>query len=256
MRADNAELGGFYDSRQGQVARRLIALQLRQLWPDLSGRTVVGLGYAMPYLDVFLDEAAAVVALQASTHGCTGDWPGNGRPSRLAVVVEDELPLADRSVDRLLLVHGLETARNIDRLMREIWRVLADDGRIVVVVPNRRGLWTLSETTPFGQGRPFSSGQIERLLRRHLLGPTGTGQAVFVPPWPAGLLLRMAVPMERLGLRLLPQFAGILLVEAEKQIYIGAPALEQAAPARRRYAALPEAVAVHRDGEVEDSLRR
>ncbi len=236
-----SDLEQFYASRKGQLARRLIGLQLRQLWPQVAGKTVVGLGFAMPYLDVFAEEADRAVALVPSG-SIVQRWPEEG-PNRLAIFQEDEIPLADQSVDRLLLVHALETCRSLDRLMREIWRVLADDGRIVLIVPNRHGIWSLSDTTPFGQGSPFTAGQLQRLLARHLLVRGEARRAMFVPPWNLQLLQRMAIPLERAGQRLWPQFAGILLAEAEKQLYLGAPAFQTARPRRRQYVALPHAAA-------------
>ena len=38
-------------------------------------------------------------------------------------------------------------------------------GKLVIVTPNRRGLWARFEHTPFGTGRPFSRGQLTELLR-------------------------------------------------------------------------------------------
>jgi hypothetical protein len=103
-----SDLEQFYASRKGQLARRLIGLQLRQLWPHVAGKTVVGLGFAMPYLDVFAEEADRAVALVPSG-SIVQRWPEEG-PNRLAIFQEDEIPLADQSVDRLLLVHALEPA--------------------------------------------------------------------------------------------------------------------------------------------------
>ena len=44
MRPDIDDLQSFYATRQGQLARRLIHHQLKALWPDLGGRTVLGFG--------------------------------------------------------------------------------------------------------------------------------------------------------------------------------------------------------------------
>jgi SAM-dependent methyltransferase len=207
-----------------------LSVQIRQLWPNLTGLNAVGLGHAQPFLGT-LEEAARVVAFTT---------PGLPPPSevdaagRCAAVVENMLPLADSSVDRLLLVHSLETSPALKRLMREVWRVLVDGGRIIALVPNRRGLWCWSERTPFGHGQPYSVGQLERTLRRHLLEPVAARNALFLPPVQSGLLLRFAIPVERLGLRLAPQLSGVVLVEAEKQVFIPAPVSPRPERATRR----------------------
>lgn len=239
MHADIAELQEFYASRHGQLARRLIGHQLRQIWGDLSGRVVVGLGYAVPFLPV-LDDAERAVALVPQQ---AAGWSPIECDGRIALVQDDELPLADGSVDRLLLAHALETTPKSHRFMREVWRVLADGGRMLALVPNRRGLWCWSERTPFGHGQPYSAGQLERMLRGYLFEPLTTRRALYLPPTGSRLLLRFAVPVERLGLRFAPQFSGVLLIEAEKRIYLPTVAAETGRRKARRpaYAAVPQA---------------
>lgn len=243
MRPDIVDLQAFYASRQGQLARRLLNNQVRQLWPDVSGMVVLGLGWAAPLLGAF-DEAERTLAVLPPGHGTTA-WPAEAA-SRTALARDDELPLPDGSVDRVLLAHALETSPHADRLMREVWRVLADGGRLIAIVPNRRGLWCLSERTPFGFGHPYSPGQLERMLRDHLFEPRAAGRALYLPPVRSHLLLRLAIPLERIGLRLAPRLAGVILLEAEKQIYVGTPQLARSKARKRRYVPVPEFVAAAR----------
>jgi SAM-dependent methyltransferase len=140
------------------------------------------------------------------------------------LVEEDELPLTDSAVDRVLLVHALEMSSDPAELLREAWRVLAAGGRLLAVVPNRRGLWARMDTTPFGQGRPYSRSQITQLLRDTWFTPTGWDEALYVPPIPRGWFLRSAVAWERTGATLSAPFAGVHIVEATKQVYRAIPA--------------------------------
>jgi SAM-dependent methyltransferase len=244
MRPEVEDLQWFYGSRQGQLARRLIHHQLKALWPNLSGLNVLGLGYAAPFLPA-LESAARNVALMPASQGACR-WPQEGR-ARTALVREDELPLADGSIDRALLVHALECCGNVPRLIREVWRVLADGGRMIVVVPNRRGLWSLSDRTPFGYGQPYSRGQLERTLNGHLFAPQAERSALFLPPTQSRLLLRLAIPAERLGLTFARRFAGVVLVEAEKQIYVGTAVPALAHGRGRRYVPVVEGVVAARN---------
>ncbi|MBD0272736.1 MAG: methyltransferase domain-containing protein, partial [Acetobacteraceae bacterium] len=173
-------------------------------------------------------------------------WPRKA-PCRTAVAEDDALPFPDLSFDRVLLVHGLETAENARRLLRETWRVLKDDGRLLVVVPNRLGLWGQLERTPFGHGRPYSPGQLEALLRRQMFRAERRGEALFVPPFSTRFLLRGAEGWERIGRRLCPRFAGLTLVEAEKDRFAALPApaaAAAAAPCPRRVVAAAMAARV------------
>jgi SAM-dependent methyltransferase len=231
MRPDVIDLREFYHGQLGRVARNLVREQIRRLWPNLAGQSLLGLGYATPYLAPFRGEAERVVAMMPAQQGITR-WPEDG-PNLTALIEGPELPLADASIDRVLLVHDIENAENVRALLREVWRVLGPGGRLLAVVPNRRGLWARIERTPFGQGRPYSPGQLSRLLREALFQPTERAAALYLPPFRSRVLLRTAPLWERVGGWIGPAIAGLLLVEADKQIY-AVTAVESRARARRR----------------------
>ena len=238
MREEIQGLDGFYATPTGLVAARLLRDRLRAFWPTLPGQCVLGLGYASPFLRLWRAEAARCVAV-VPPHLPPWRWPRKA-PSRTAVAEEDALPFPDLSFDRILLVHGLETAENARRLLREAWRVLKDDGRLLVVVPNRLGVWAQLERSPFGHGQPYSPGQLERLLQRQMFRAERRGQALYVPPFNTRILLRGAEGWERVGPKLFPRFAGLTLVEAEKDMFAALPvatATPVALPQRRRVVA-------------------
>jgi SAM-dependent methyltransferase len=141
------------------------------------------------------------------------------------LVQEDRLPLADGSVDRLLAVHCLEMAERVRPLLREIWRVLTPEGRLMLVVPNRRGVWARLDNTPFGQGRPYSRRQLDALLVEAMFTPLDWGGALFMPPVGRRMLLRSATAWERVGAVVSPAFSGVVIAEARKELVapIGKP---------------------------------
>ena len=231
MRPDIVDLDQFYATRLGQVARRLVCRRLREIWPDTGGLSVLGVGYATPYLRTFRDKAERVVAAMPAGQGVI-HWP-RGEPSLVALSEEAELPLPDNSFDRVLLVHCLENAEQVRPMLREIWRVTACGGRLLVVVPNRRGVWARFERTPFGHGHPFSPPQLTRLLHETMFLPTVTTAALSIPPVTWRPLLNTAPAIERVGQRWGGAVAGVLVVEAGKQIYaVGADRIQRAAPRR------------------------
>jgi SAM-dependent methyltransferase len=236
MRPDVLDLQAFYGSRQGQLVRRLVGRQIRALWPEVSGARILGIGYAIPFLGPFVETAERVCVVMPSDQGVVR-WPAEGANLTL-LAGEDELPLADRSIDRVLMVHALESAEQGRRMLREVWRVLADGGQALIIVPNRRGLWSLSESTPFGHGQPFSVSQLKDVLRNTLFVPRDNATALFVPPLRSRLILRTALAWERAGLRWAKHFAGVLLMVAEKQIY-AAPFAPARGKRRRVPAYLP-----------------
>ena len=220
MRPDVSELREFYDSRLGRVVRRLINRHIRSLWPNLSNYRVLGLGYATPYLAPFLDQSERVFAFMSARQGVT-HWPAHDKSwGGLTVLTSElQLPLDDNSVDRILMVHGLENSEQSRPLMREVWRVLAAGGRLLIIAPNRTGIWSRTERTPFGHGQPYSQGQLARLLRDNMFQPTQRAHALYFPPLESHMLLQTAGLWERLGPSLSKALAGIHLMEADKQIY-------------------------------------
>src|SRR5258706_604323 len=222
MTIDVIDLRDFYSQRLGIVARRLINRGIHARWPDAQGQRVLGLGYPTPYLGLFREDSERCIAFMPAAQGVL-KWP-TARPTLATLVDEFSLPLPDAAVDRVLLVHALEMSDDPAALLREVWRVLAPSGRMMAVIPNRRGVWTRTDTTPFGHGRPYSRSQITQLLRQTWFTPTGWGEALFMPPVAGGWFLRSAMAWERVGAALSLPFAGVHIVEATKQVYRAIPA--------------------------------
>jgi SAM-dependent methyltransferase len=217
MSIDVVDLRHFYAHPLGAVARRFVGRGLRARWTDTRGMRVLGLGYATPYLGLFRHEAERCIAFMPAAQGVV-KWPSQS-PTLTALVDELELPLADAAADRVLLVHALEMSHDTVALLREVWRVLAPNGRLLAVIPNRRGLWARLDITPFGNGRPYSRPQITSLLRESWFTPTAWDEALYVPPIPRPWFLRSAPAWESAAAAISAPFNGVYLVEAMKQVY-------------------------------------
>ncbi|MDQ6432641.1 class I SAM-dependent methyltransferase [Mesorhizobium sp. LHD-90] len=226
MNSDIVDLRSFYASPLGQAAERSITFALSAIWSNLPNERLVGLGYALPWLERFGADAERVFAFMPGTQGAVR-WPQDG-PSSTALVFDEELPLVDASIDRMILVHSLEHAENPRETLKEIWRVLSPAGRVVIVVPNRRGVWARFEHTPFGTGRPFSRGQITELLRDANFTPSASSDALYFPPSRRGFMMRLQPMLERTGRRFWPIFSGVIIVEAQKRLYQGLPVAKRA----------------------------
>jgi SAM-dependent methyltransferase len=236
MASDVVDLRDFYLTALGQVARRMIRRAIRRVWPDLHGMRLLGIGYATPFLSAVSAETERAAALMPASLGVLG-WPP-GERNLVALAEEGELPFADYSLDRVLVVHALETSGEAGALLKEVWRVLAGGGRLLIVAPNRRGIWARLDRTPFGSGRPYTMSQLSQLLRDELFTPVGSDTALFIPPARKGMILRAAPAWERIGKRWFPTFAGVVLIEATKQIY-AKPTAARAPRRRLVYAPAP-----------------
>ena len=232
MSTDVTDLRSFYASPLGHVARRFIGRTVLRFWGDVAGTRLIGIGYAVPYLTLLKDRAERTLAFMPATQGVV-NWTAAGG-SASALVDPLLLPLDDASVDRVLLVHALESSESAEDLLAECWRVLAPGGRLLLIVPNRRGLWARMDGTPFGHGRPFSRSQLEKLMRAALFDPENWAEALYTPPLQRPSVLRSAAMWEKAGAGLGLPFSGVHVIDATKQFYRRAPAKNRRAFALRQ----------------------
>jgi SAM-dependent methyltransferase len=245
---DVVELREFYGKPLGRMAARSLVADIGTMVAAKSGQVVMGLGFALPYLLQKRDADITRFAFMLARHGVI-HWPEQPG-SRTALVDEDQLPLLESVVDVALLVHSLEFAEAPQDMLNEVWRVLAPQGRLVLVVPNRRGLWAASESTPFGHGQPFSRGQIATLLKEAKFSVVSWQGALYAPPVAGKALIASASVINAVGKRVLPRFSGVTIVVAQKQVY----AFSTGRKARKlvprfRPALLPAPQPLRRDGE-------
>lgn len=216
MQFDAKDLRDFYRTPLGNVVRRQLAGRIRARWQNVAGLTIAGFGFATPYLGSFRSEARRLGCFMPARQGALV-WPP-GASGQSVLVEETQWPLPDNTVDRLLAVHCLEQAERVGPLLREAWRVLAPDGRLLIIVPNRSGVWSRIESTPFGQGLPFSRAQLDRQLADSLFTPMEWSEALYFPPFDKRLLLRMAPTLEGVFAKVHLGVAGVIIVEARKEV--------------------------------------
>ncbi|MEZ5778281.1 MAG: class I SAM-dependent methyltransferase [Paracoccaceae bacterium] len=219
MHLDVHDLRNFYYRTQlGRVAQKAIRDQVARLWPPAKGQTVVGFGFAVPLLRPYIEEARRVIGLMPGPQGVM-PWPA-GMDNVALLCEETQWPIDTGMVDRLVLLHGLETSEHPSALLQECWRVLGPGGRALFIVPNRSGLWSRTDRTPFGYGRPYSMRQLDAQLRGQGFAAERQQSALFVPPSKQRFWLRTAAMWERFGLRVSTFVAGgVLMLEVSKQVH-------------------------------------
>ena len=217
MRVDVLALQKFYASPLGDAARRMASRRLAALWPHADGLDVLGLGYATPYLERFRTGARRVVAMMPAEQGAER-WPAAS--GALAVLSEESrLPFIDAIFDRVLIAHAIEETDTVRPFLREVWRVMAPEGRLVVVASNRWSLWAQSDRTPFGHGRPYSRMQLANLLADSMFEPVASARALYAPPSNWAPFVKAADAFERIGEVVWPAQGGLVLMEAVKRLY-------------------------------------
>ena len=232
MRQDAVTLERFYASALGAAASRVLSGKLTDLWGPANGFSLLGLGYALPVLGVFSETASRCIAAIPSGHG-PAHWNCAGRGNATVSVGDNRLPFPDGLFDRVIVLHGLEEAGDPSAYLREIWRITAPEGRIVLAAANRAGVWSRATRTPFGHGRPWSRTQLISLLSTGLFQVTASTTALHMPPLATRLVTSAAEGWETIGGTLTPGFGGVVLVEAVKRLY-ARPGGGAVAPATER----------------------
>ena len=174
----------------------------------------LAIGYPPPLL-VGLDprsveRLAVVLTDPASAHA----WPVT-QPSCALVAAPAQLPFAESLFDGALLVHALEHAPDPHACLRELWRVLAPAGYLVLIVPSRAGRLGGWLPGPFDTGHGFGRRELTALLEDALFEPLSWRSVLAAPP------LRLARSLDRLLLRLAPALGGVHLVLARKTDGLG-----------------------------------
>ena len=228
MPQDVRDLTAFYHTPLGRMARRAIFNEIQVIWPNLRNYRLLGYGFAIPYLRAFSGTERTIAAMPGPLNSGNESfaWPDGKNASLFCE--EDALPFPDMFFDRILIVHGLESSESLRALLRQLWRVLAPEGRILLVAPNRASLWAQVQRSPFGHGRPFSKMELEGLLAGGQFESTRWSRALYAPPFET--VTRTGTGWEKMGNRLFPGIGGVHVVEAAKSLYAAAaPGLPQGA---------------------------
>lgn len=138
----------------------------------------------------------------------------------------EEIPLPDNSVDYILLHHVLEFSKNPHSVLREIVRVLAPRGHLLIVAFNPwsifgfRGLVerTFRLSVPWAQHR-LSKARLTDWLYLMSCEPAGYARGFYTLPVQSHRLRRLFGFLEPLATRLGLPGSGFVMIHATKNIF-------------------------------------
>ncbi|CUH69289.1 MAG: methyltransferase domain-containing protein [Pseudomonadota bacterium] len=217
MHLDVQDLRNFYyRSTLGRAAQKAVRDQLVRLWPEAKGQTVVGFGFAVPLLRPYIAEARRVTGLMPGPQGVM-PWP-TGMPNMAVLCEEVNWPVDTGHVDKLVVMHGLETSEQPSSLLEECFRVLGPGGKAMFIVPNRGGMWSRSDRTPFGYGRPYTLSQLEAQLKYHQFSIERHEFGLYQPPSQRRFWRKTGQMLEQLGHSVsMIAAGGVIMVEVSKR---------------------------------------
>lgn len=202
MKEVNTDIELFYSSPKGQAVAQALRLLVNDMLGKLGGKRILLIGSALP------------VAELLPRHTLIYDL------NEIKSYERYVLPFSDCSFDYVLILHALEHSGDDHLLLREVWRIMEDGGKALLIAANRRGLWAGDETTPFGKGRPYSQRQINTLLKNNFFTVYQERKALLLPAFIYGNYI---AKREKKLEKILGFTAGALAVEAEKTMYAPTP---------------------------------
>ena len=211
------DLKEYYLTAQGRGVAALLARRLAAWWPKMSADDLlIGAGYTLPYLEACTTPRKSFALLSGPAGAIA--WPAGG-PQRCMVADRGQWPLPSACVDCVVMVHELEYAEDPSAVLDDVWRVLKPEGRLLLVVPNRTGLWARAERTPFGHGRPFTATQLHDVLRDRNFVLERMGGALLAPPFKNATFSARVAPVLEAIAPVCSALCGVIVAEASKRLY-------------------------------------
>ena len=213
MLYDVGKINAFYKHSHGQMVAKLLREDLSNIWEPSKTTSNLAIGFPFYF---FPEDIICPVLMPVEIGGIA--WAHN-QEIYTAIIDSNSWPLESDSIDCIFISHALEFIPDHHSFLMEAGRVLKSAGKLILMVPHRRGLWLRTETTPFGHGTPFSKGQIFRLLKNTGLNPEKCTSSLFLPPFAYKLPEALSNQIEIVGEHLLQLLGGVLIVEATKMVY-------------------------------------
>lgn len=220
---DILRLKEFYETPAGLRCCSLLHHHLSFIIPP-SFSSFLGVGYVFPYLDhplfeTFIQKKGQGAILTTENMGAF-PWPSKEQ-NQVSLINPHNWPIPDQSIDFIFLAHSLEHTPHPTLFLREAWRVLRNEGRLMALVPNRRGLWARSEKTPFGYGHPYSRPQLIGIFQENFFSDLIVQECLYMPPFQFSTSLSMATTWEKIGSRIFQTLGGAFLILGTKSLYAG-----------------------------------
>ena len=216
MKPNIESFSKFYRTDYGCSIETTMCKVICSIWPSLAAEEVLGLGFSIPFLNMYLGRTQRLISLLPANQGVT-IWPEKKR-CLVASTEELLLPLDNNTFDRVLAVHSLESSENCEALLNEIWRVLRPNGRVLAIVPNRLGILSKWKNTPFQSCHKYTMNELIALLSKNNFTVLHKERQFLLPANPYSLNLRIVKTANQLGRSVTKPFAGLLIIEAKKTL--------------------------------------
>lgn len=206
----------FYDSAIGKLLAGHIQIQLKKYCYLYDNQNIGCFGYAHPYLNFLKEFNLSISYCYSKKMGISDEKIIKGNK---ILIDEEKIPFQDSFFDHVFLIHYLENNHNTKVSLREIWRSLAPEGKLYIIIPNKKSSWYLSEKSPFSSGSGFSKKQINYLLEDSFFDVQTIERLVYFPNSNIKFINNNNTLIEKLGSILFKYFNGVYFCVVKKRIY-------------------------------------
>ena len=217
MYQDIIKLEKFYQSELGKAVQDKIYLKLKKYIYLYDGEKLGSFGFGEPYLSLLPKKNISIFNLFSEQTGIKKNILNEKLFNVL--ISEEQLPFEDLFLSHIVCIHYLEHSENLKKTLRELWRVLSSEGKIYIILPNKKSSWSFSSKSPFSTGFGFSKNQINQVLEDNFFEVQSIERLVYFPSWNSKLLLNNRLFFEKIGSYFWRFFNGLYLCVATKRIY-------------------------------------
>ena len=119
--------------------------------------------------------------LNKDEHNQNIQYSGCHIGNNIFLIDEERIPFQDSFFDHAFLIHYLENNHNTKLSLREIWRSLSPEGKLYIIIPNKKSSLYLSDKSPFSSGNGFSKKQICQLLEESFFDIQSIERLIYFP---------------------------------------------------------------------------
>ncbi len=209
----------FYETELGKIVQGNIASFIKEIWPSAENhlaqhQTILGFGNAAPYLSVF-NKNNLIFNLIINEHLSTKSR------GEISLDAEAKIPLAEDSIDKVIVIHCLEFQEDFENILKEIWHVLKPSGKVIFIIPNKNSLWSKLNFSPFFQGKSFSHIKIQKSISEYMFSILQIESTLHFFPNLYKIFPRILIKTDKISSKFC--LGGVILLEAEKRLISSVP---------------------------------
>lgn len=199
----------FYASKKGKSFSQIISSNLAKI-TNVRNKSILKLGYLEPFLtDKVLMNNITTGILPNNYVFHNGDVPYSYKINQDLCSIQ----LKTASQNMVVTVNVIEYSENLEKTIREIWRILKDGGKLIIITPLVYNIYNVFHNTPFKLAQKFTENNLARILEKNDFSITYSKIIQFPPQPKEG-------PISRYMYSCFSMFSSVLIIEASKGTFL------------------------------------